>query len=396
MGKSRIASLPALLVACAISLPLLASCTSAGVTRSRTATRQLAELKGSDTVASDEFGVSVAISGTSAVVGTSGAAYAGRAYVFAKSASGWTQVAELKGSDTVAADRFGASVAISGTTVVVGAYDHAKDAGRAYVFTETASGWTQVAELKGSDTVADDYFGWSVAVSGTTAVVGAVGHAKYMGRAYVFTKTPSGWDQTAELEGSDIVAQNGFGTSVAVLGTTAIVGAEGYAKGTGRAYVFTETASGWKRVFVLKGSDTVTGDNFGTSVAISPTTAIVGAYGRADNAGRAYVFAKDAALWKQTAELRGSDTTTGDYFGISTAISGTSVVVGAYDHAEDAGRAYVFAKTASGWKETAELKGSDTVAEDYFGSSVAVSGTTAVTGSYGQAKYAGRAYVFKS
>ena len=396
MGKSRIASLPALAVACAISLPLLASCTSAGVTRSRTATRQLAELKGSDTVASDEFGVSVAISGTSAVVGTSGAAYAGRAYVFAKSASGWTQVAELKGSDTVAADRFGASVAISGTTVVVGAYDHAKDAGRAYVFTETASGWTQVAELKGSDTVADDYFGWSVAVSGTTAVVGAVGHAKYMGRAYVFTKTPSGWDQTAELEGSDIVAQNGFGTSVAVLGTTAIVGAEGYAKGTGRAYVFTETASGWKRVFVLKGSDTVTGDNFGTSVAISPTTAIVGAYGRADNAGRAYVFAKDAALWKQTAELRGSDTTTGDYFGISTAISGTSVVVGAYDHAEDAGRAYVFAKTASGWKETAELKGSDTVAEDYFGSSVAVSGTTAVTGSYGQAKYAGRAYVFKS
>jgi hypothetical protein len=396
VGKSRIASLPALAVACAISLPLLASCTSAGVTRSRTATRQLAELKGSDTVASDEFGVSVAISGTSAVVGTSGAAYAGRAYVFAKSASGWTQVAELKGSDTVAADRFGASVAISGTTVVVGAYDHAKDAGRAYVFTETASGWTQVAELKGSDTVADDYFGWSVAVSGTTAVVGAVGHAKYMGRAYVFTKTPSGWDQTAELEGSDIVAQNGFGTSVAVLGTTAIVGAEGYAKGTGRAYVFTETASGWKRVFVLKGSDTVTGDNFGTSVAISPTTAIVGAYGRADNAGRAYVFAKDAALWKQTAELRGSDTTTGDYFGISTAISGTSVVVGAYDHAEDAGRAYVFAKTASGWKETAELKGSDTVAEDYFGSSVAVSGTTAVTGSYGQAKYAGRAYVFKS
>ena len=292
MGKSRIASLPALLVACAISLPLLASCTSAAVTRSRTATRQLAELKGSDTVASDEFGVSVAVSGTKAVVGTSGAAYAGRAYVFAKSASGWTQVAELKGSDTVAADRFGASVAISGTTVVVGAYDHAKDAGR--------------------------------------------------------------------------------------------------------AYVFTETASGWKRVFVLKGSDTVTGDNFGTSVAISPTTAIVGAYGRADNAGRAYVFAKDAALWKQTAELRGSDTTTGDYFGISTAISGTSVVVGAYDHAKDAGRAYVFAKTASGWKETAELKGSDTVAEDYFGSSVAVSGTTAVTGSYGQAKYAGRAYVFKS
>ena len=337
----------------------------------------------------------MAVSGTTAVVGTSGDAYSGRAYVFTKTASGWTQVAELKGFDTAGTDRFGSSVAISGSTVVVGAYDHAKDVGRAYVFTKTASGWTQVAELKGFDSVADDYFGWSVAISGSTAVVGAVGHASYMGSVYVFTKTATGWIQAAELTGSGTVTEDGFGTSVAVSGTTVVVGAEGYAKGAGRAYVFTKTATGWIQVAVLKGSNTVTGDNFGTSVAISPTMAVVGAYGQANFAGRAYVFTDTAGVWKQTAELNGSDTIAGDYFGISVAISGRSVVVGAYDHDKAAGRTYVFTKAASGWKETAELKGSDTIAGDHFGNSVAISGTTAVTGSYGKAKYAGRAYVFK-
>ena len=302
----------------------------------------------------------------------------------------------MKASDNTTGDRFGSSVAISGLTVLVGAYDQAKDAGRAYVFTKTGSGFKQTAELKGSDTVVDDYFGWSVAVSGATAVVGAVGHAKYTGRAYVFTKTASGWEQAAELAGAGTVSEDGFGTSVAVSGTTVVVGAEGYAKGAGRAYVFTKSGAGWTQVAVLKGSDTVTGDNFGTSVALAGTTAVVGAYGPSNFAGRAYVFSETSAGWKQVAELKGSDTVAGNYFGVSVAISGSTVLVGAYDHANTAGAAYVFTDTVSGWKQAAELTGSDTAAGDYFGNSVAVSGTTSVAGSYGRAKFAGRAYVFKS
>ena len=88
----------------------------------------------------------------------------------------------------------------------------------------------QLAELVGSDTVAGDYFGSSVTISGTTAVVGAGYHAKIAGRAYVFTKTGAGWKQTAELKGSDTVAGDGFGDSVGLSGTTAVVGAEGHAK----------------------------------------------------------------------------------------------------------------------------------------------------------------------
>ena len=187
------------------------------------------------------------------------------------------QLAELKGSDTLTGDAVGVSVAISGTTAIVGAPGSAKDAGRVYVFAETAAHWNEVAELKGSDTVAGDFFGYSVAISGTTAVVSAPGFAKNAGRVYMFTRTPTGWKQAAELKGSDTVADDYLGDSLAISGTTAIVGADGHTKSAGRVYVFTSTAGGWKQAAELKGSDTVAGDGFGYAVAISGTTAIVGA-----------------------------------------------------------------------------------------------------------------------
>ncbi len=95
--------------------------------------------------------------------------------MFARLAHGWHEVAELRGADTVAEDYFGYAVAISGSSAIVGAYRHKMGAGRAYVFTTGAHGWRRVAELKGADTEAGDDFGWSVAISGNAAVVGADG-----------------------------------------------------------------------------------------------------------------------------------------------------------------------------------------------------------------------------
>ncbi len=396
MGMSRSAIV---IAAGAIFLPLFVNPASAAVARTRTtpqAGNQLAELKGSDVVAQDGFGVSVSISGTTVVAGAPGFAKSvGRAYLFTGTA-GWDQADELKGSDIAAADYFGYSVAVSGTTVVVGAPGYAKNAGRVYVFTDAAGGWKQAAELKGSDTVSGHYFGYSVAISGATIAVGAPGYASTAGRAYVFEKTGAAWKQVAELKGSDTVSDNGFGYSTSISGTTAIVGAPIYAKDTGRAYVFTDTAGGWKQATELKGSDTVASDGFGVSVAVSGTTAVVGADGHAKQAGRAYVFNGAAGDWKQVAELTGSDTVAKDGFGISVVISGTTVVAGAPDHAKQAGRAYVFTDTAGAWHQTGELEGADTVASDGFGVSVAISGTTAVVAAPGHAKEAGRAYLFKT
>ena len=400
---------------------LQASSTAAGATGSVLITpprdwTQTAELTGSDTVGSDFFGSSVSISGTTAIIGANGhlGGYgAGRAYVFTKTPTGWKQTAELKGSDTVNADWFGESVAISGTTAIVGAPDHAKFAGRAYVFTKTSKGWQQTAELGQSDALTGGQFGESVAISGRTVIVGVPDHTKFAGRAYLFTKTAAGWQQTAELKGSDSASHEFFGRSVAISGPSAIVGAEGQSNGAGQAYVFAKTTRGWNQTAEITGSDTIARDGFGWSVAISGTTAVVGANRHASSAGRAYVFTKSAAGWTQAAELEGSDTaggqssaggiqrpfaSAGDGFGGSVAISGGTVVVGAPGHANGAGRAYVFAKAASGWTQTAELQGSDTVALNFgngFGASVSIAGTTAIVGAYLHAYSAGRAYVFE-
>ena len=382
----------------AVFLPVLGSTASAVAANGLIAPRvgtQLAELNGSGIVADDGFGVSVAISGTTAVVGVPGFAKdAGRADIFTKTGELWTQAAQLKGSDTVSGDDFGYTVAIAGSNALVDAPGHGKDAGRAYVFAKTAAGWSQVAELKGSDTAAGSYFGYTSAMSGTTALVDAPGYAKEAGRAYVFTKTATGWEQAAELKGSDTRAGDTFGGSAAISGTTAIVDAPDHAKDAGRAYVFTETASRWKQVAELKGSDTGAKDGFGVSVAISGTTAIAGSPNHAKDAGRAYVFTKTATGWKQVAELKGSDTGANNGFGVSVSISGTTAIAGAPGYGKDAGRAYLFRDLVPGWRQTAELKGSDTVAGDYFGYSVQISGPTVITGADGHAKNAGRAYLF--
>ena len=387
-----------LLVVAATSLPFLVSSASAVAASPRAAPsigKQLAELKGSDTLTGDALGVSAAISGTTALVGAPGSAKdAGRAYVFTSTVAGWKEAVELKGSDTVASDFFGYSVAVSGTTAFVSAPGFAKNAGRLYIFVRTATGWKQTAELKGSDTVAGDYFGDSLAISGATTFVGADDHIKSAGRAYVFTNVATGWKQVAELKGSDTVANDGFGYAVAISGTTAIVGAPDHAKDAGRAYVFTDATAGWKQAAELKGSDTVADNGFGVSVAILGMTAIAGAPGFSKAAGRAYVFAKTGGVWTQATELKGLDTVASDDFGYTVVISNTTAIVGAPGFSKAAGRAYVFTNTATGWKQAVKLKGSDTVAADYFGYSVAISGTTTIVGADGHAKSAGRAYLF--
>jgi len=187
----------------------------------------------------------VAVSGSTVVIGSFGyGKLAGRAYVFTESKGVWAHSAELVGSDTVSGDSFGFAVAVSGSTVVVGGDTHSKGAGRAYVFTESKGTWAQTAEMVGSDTVSEDAFGASVAVSGSTVVISAFGHAKRGGRAYVFTESKGAWAQVAEMAGSATAAVGysgysvDFGYSVAVSGTMALVGAPVHAHGAGRVYVF--------------------------------------------------------------------------------------------------------------------------------------------------------------
>jgi hypothetical protein len=221
-------------------------------------------------------------------VGAVGSNHTGAAYVFTRSGSTWTQQAKLTASDAAASDSFGFSVAIAGSTAAVGAVG-SNHTGAAYVFTRSGSTWTQQAKLTASGGIAGDEFGYSVALSGSTAVVGAINNNAGTGAAYVFTRSGSTWTQQAKLTASDGAASDFFGYSVAIVTTTAVVGAPDNL-GTGAAYIFTGSGSTWTQQAKLTVSGSPANDFFGQSVSLSGTTAVVGAYGRKTFTGAAYVF----------------------------------------------------------------------------------------------------------
>jgi uncharacterized protein (DUF2345 family) len=352
----------------------------------------------------------------------------------------WVQLAKLTASDGAAFDTFGASVSISGDTVVVGSPDSNDLMGAAYVFEKPAGGWgnrTQTAKLTASDG-ADAKFGSSVSISGNTIVVGApsqpVLYRSYsenlQGAAYVFVKPASGWvdmTPTAKLTASDGQSGDTMGLSVGVSGKVIVVGAVQIdSGGPGAAYVFVKPSGGWQdmtETAELTASDGAWGSLFGFSVAIKRDTVLVGASNAWVNGryqGAAYVFEKPESGWAimtQTAELTASNPSVASNFGFSVSISDNTAVVGnpdeTVDGVENQGAAYVFVKPPSGWKDTtenAELSAtsgnpgssraaterrSRTSTPDNFGSSVVISGNTLVAGAPGHNDQTGTAYVFR-
>jgi nucleoside-specific outer membrane channel protein Tsx len=361
---------------------------------------QQAELTASDGAVDDGFGSSVAVSGSTAVVGApfhmvGSNAWQGAAYVFVESGGKWTQQAELIASDGTADDKFGSSVAVSGGTVVVGAFQHTVGSntfeGAAYVFVESGGTWRQQAELTASDGATYDEFGNSVAVSGSTAVVGAFEHAvgsnASQGVAYVFEQNGTKWIQQAELTASDAGFADEFGESVAVSGSTVVVGSPEHTVGSnytqGAGYVFTDSGGTWNQQAELTASNGGASDYFGLSVAVDGGTVVVGG-----DTG-VYAFSQSGETWSQQPELT-------VYRGV-VAVGGSTIVAGVPVYQQVA---YVFGENAGTWSQQAELTSSDGSANDLFGDSVAVSGSTVLVGAFqhtvGSNQGQGAAYVFEA
>jgi DNA-binding beta-propeller fold protein YncE len=328
----------------------------------------------------------------------------GSAYVFVRNGSGtWTQVQELTASDGLPEDGFGAAVAMSGTTAMIAG--HAKGLGAVYVFERNGSGtWTQVQELTASDGVAGDNFGKSVSVSGNTAVIGDPFKNSYEGAVYVFVRDPSGtWSQVQELTAADGVAGSSdtgdlFGWSVSVSGSTAVVGAWQKDSRQGAAYVFVGLSSGtWIQQQKLTAADGTWGDSFGTSVSISAATAVIGAPGGNLGEGVAYVFVRHGTSWAELpVDLDQSDMAAGDQFGGSVSVSGNTAVLSAPGKSDDKGSAYIFthASGSEEWNQVQEFTASDGASGDYFGNSVSVDAATILIGAPTKNTFHGAAYVF--
>ena len=287
------------------------------------------------------------------------------------------------------ADRFGSSLASDGSRVVVGApYSDSVEADRGSVF--VVEGWAVDQELQALDGAAGDRFGESVALSGTTVVVGVPRYAAQAGlggAVYVYDKVAS-WTFTQKI--TPPVPSSGlrFGTSVAIYGDTLVVGATGDDEAdtdAGAAYVYRRTAGTWtlEQKLLPAPGDPLAG--FGCSVAAGLDTLLVGSYqaGPTD-AGAAYVFAYVNPTWTLQGTLTAADASPADHLGWSVALSQDTALVGApLDDSpiSDAGSAYVFARTAGVWAQQQRLVAGDATADDQFGNVVSVSGNTAVVGS---------------
>ncbi len=363
------------------------------------AAMQQAKLTAADGGGYDNFGFPVVISGNTAVVGAyHQGSYTGAAYIFVRSGTTWTEQAKLTASDAAILDDFGFSVAFSGSTAVVGAMSKNSATGAAYVFVRSGTSWTQQAKLTASDGAAGDLFGSSVAIAGSTAVVTAVDKksltgADQVGAAYVFVRSGTIWTQQAKLTASDGAAYDQFGYAVAISGSTAIVGADGKNSGTGAAYVFVRSGTTWKQEAELTAADGASNDQLGLSVAMSNSTVVVGAVHNGSVKGAAYVFVGSGTSWSQQAKLTASDVASGGEFGVSVAISGSTVVVGADRQRTFTGAAYVFVRSGPTWSHKTKLTASDGVPNDGFGRSVAISGSTVVVGALNNSLN-GAAYVY--
>jgi hypothetical protein len=365
-----------------------------------------AKLTAFDAAAGSFFGISVAVSGDTIVVGAQSddeaADQAGAGYVFVGGGSLWSDQAKLTASDAAAIDHLGEAVAISGDTAVLGAPaddDVAGESGSAYVFVRSGTTWSEQAKLTASDPIRLHLFGAAVTISGDTIVVGAPNDGdggRWAGAAYVFVRNGTTWNEQANLTASSPNEEAFFGVSVAIAGNTIVVGAPGddsAADQAGAAYVFTRSGSTWSEQARLAASDAMAGDEFGGAVAISEESIVVGGLFFIN---AAYVFVRNGTAWSEQAILTGSDTVSPDNFGSSVAISEDTAVIGAKTD-DFRGSAYVFVRSGSVWSEQAKLKASDAGNDDFFGNAVALAGRTAVVGAVNDddaGRESGSAYVF--
>jgi hypothetical protein len=353
--------------------------------------QQQAYLKASNAEAGDRFGESVAISGNYIVVGAANEdgdasstmanpnnlrLSAGAAYVFNRVGTTWTQQAYLKAHET-GADEFAETVDIDGTTIVVGSKwedgdlnstventnNNAPNAGAVYVFIRQGFEWSQQAYLKAIHAEEDDYFGYSVAISGDTIVAGAFGEdgdfnstintpnnaASEAGAAYVFVREDGLWSQQAYLKAHNAQANDEFGVEVAIDDDTLVVGSiyeDGDANSTmvssnngatdaGAAYVYVREQGTWSQQGYLKAGNAEAGDEFASALAIAGNTIVVGApnedgdasstlaapNNNASNAGAAYVYVRVDDNWRYKNYLKANSSSLADYFGNALAIS---------------------------------------------------------------------------
>ena len=360
--------------------------------------------------------------------------------LFAAFGSTWAsqpcELAKLTASDAMPWDEFGCSVSLSGSVAVIGApgrdCDDGPFCGAAFVYRLDGAGWIEEAKLTASDGAANDTFGASVAISGSFALIGAPRDNLEAGSAYVFEFNGANWVERAKLTPPDPVPHGSFGESVSIDSEISVIGAPGAQSGAlpacGAVYVYRSAGENWLQEAKLIASDAATGDFFGKRVSIAGNVAVVGAPENSDADGT-YVFRFDGFEWVQEARVPGgrevsNDTDTrvladGCVYGFDgfqwflegclngrdgfpdlASLDGNTILTGDYlanDPVYEAGEASIYRFDGNDWYYAATVHASDAATMDQFGCSVSVSGDWGVIGAHlddDGGSSCGSAYIF--
>jgi hypothetical protein len=344
------------------------------------------ELTASDGKSYDLFGTSVADCTTMAAVGAPFHDGTGAVYLFTQGKTGWAQAQEILPADGMAGDFFGSAVALTKTTLAVGAFRKSAGTGVVYVYTLSGSTWVLQSELKGVGT--NSNFGFALSLSGTSLLIGAPGQSSGAGAAYIYTLNGKTWTQQAKLIPQDGQHGGQFGYAAALAGTLAALGSPGKSA----AYVYQSKGSGtsvqWSLQSELNPFEGAAITGFGAALALTPTTLVVSAVNTEDR--EVYVFSLQQTVWNPIAELAPSDT--GAYnggFGTAVALVGASIVVS---------RPYIRNRSLSGGMSEGALYtftlGPEALLPngapgDYDGYAVATAGAVVVAGAPGRKNGAG-------
>ena len=303
----------------------------------------------------------------------------------------WTEQDKLLSTVGASGDYFGSSVSIDGSYAIVGSYGDDGGTGSAYIFNRSGTTWIEEQKLTASDGEAGDYFGSSVSINWNLVIVGAYGDDGGTGSAYIFNRSGTTWIEEQKLTASDGEAGDYFGSSVSIYEDLAIIGAYADDSYTGSVYAFNYSGTTWNELLKITASDSATGDRFGCSVSFDGTFAIIGAYGDDSYSGSAYIL-EYCCYWKWREKVNISSGL--PFFGWSVSIDGDYAIIGApgIPDSGSTGSVYIFKRDEKRWYEHMYWNGTNY--GEYLGVSVSIDGGYAIAGAYGDESYTGSAYIF--
>ncbi len=418
--------------------PLTAVRSARADLREPQSTCQTSIMTADDAGPSNQFGWSVAIGGDFAFIGANlgkdnSQNITGSVYVFKRDGVPWVQRAELLASGASANDEFGGSVAASADLLIVGAPHDEEPGGQnnigvAYIFELVGQNWVEDTVLTAkTHAQAGAAFGDAVAIDGDRLIVGAPerdnGGINNTGEANFFERQPDGtWKRLTPDAAPTSGAGDKFGGSVGISGDWAIIGAQFTDEAcpqvnscnSGSAFIYRRevtTSVKWRKHATLlpPALSESQGYRFGSSVAIAGNIAVVGAMGTTGgligrgNEGAAYVFRRNDAgtpgeltddVWEREATLADQNALPDEFFGHSVAISGDTIIVGAFGRNSNTGAAYLYRPGEGGWAQVDMVTAVDPNAFA-FGWAVATNGDHAMVGAYPTDSLAGAAYALR-